>query len=169
MTWLPGLGDGATSFDDTFALRPELHDAYREFEDVFWTRDLFDPVVLELCRLRCAQLLRADDALAVRTPAAVVAGLTEELVSALSDWATDDRFGALARASLAVAEQFVLDPHGVTAEQRAAVVACVGDAGLVALVEALALFDGFTRFRVILATAGAGPGPGGAGQSWARR
>ncbi len=159
VSWLPGLAD-ADAFDDVFGLRPDLHDAYRDFDAVFWTEGLFDPVVLELCRLRCAQLLRCADALALRTPAAVDAGLTEDLVAALPDWATDDRFDDLARAALAVAEQFVLDPHGVTAEQRAAVVAHVGDAGLVALVEALALFDGFTRFRVILGTSGTRPEAG---------
>jgi hypothetical protein len=55
-----------------------------------------------------------------------------------------------------LAEQFVIDPHGVTAEMRDAVIAHVGEAGLVALVEALAVFDGFTRFRTVL---GIEPGP----------
>ena len=56
-------------------------------------------------------------------------------------------------ACLALAEQFVIDPHGVTHEMREAVVAHVGDAGLVALAEALAVFDGFTRFRTQLSIA----------------
>lgn len=144
------MGEHAPDFDGVFALRPDLHAAYREFEGVFWTTPLFDPVILELCRLRCAQLLGNAAALAERTPAAVDAGLDEGLVDRLASWPTAPGFSAAQRGCLALTEQFVLDPHGVTPEQRAAVVGEFGDAGLVALVEALALFDGFTRFRTIL-------------------
>ena len=114
-----------------FALRPDLFDAYRDFESVFFTHDLLDPEILDACRARCAQVLRAASA----PPGTVTA---------------DDPTSPLA-ACLAVAEQFVIDPHGVTPEMREAVVGHIGDAGLVALVEALAVFDGFTRFRTILA------------------
>jgi hypothetical protein len=131
-TWLPdvAVGEGESDFDAVFGLRPDLFDAYREFESVFWTHGLLDPEILEACRARCAQVLRA-------------AGAPPDPVTA------DDPTSALA-ACLTVAEQFVIDPHGVTPEMRDAVVAHVGDAGLVALVEALAVFDGFTRFRTIL-------------------
>jgi hypothetical protein len=133
-TWLPevAVADGASEFDAVFGLRPDLFDAYRDFESVFWTHELLDPAILDACRTRCTQLLQA-------------AGAPVELV-------TTDPTSALA-ACLVLAEQFVIDPHGVTAEMRDAVVAHVGDAGLVALVEALAVFDGFTRFRSLLAIA----------------
>jgi AhpD family alkylhydroperoxidase len=146
-TW---VADVEPEFDAVFRLRPDLHEAYVDFASVFWTHRLLDPVVLELCRLRVAQLLRCDAALESRTPEAVDAGLTEDDVAALADWCNDARFSDAQRASLAVAEQFVLDPHGVSAQQRADVVTHFGDAGLVALVEALAIFDGFSRFRTIL-------------------
>jgi hypothetical protein len=131
-TWLPDVrvADGGSEFAAVFALRPDLFDAYREFESVFWTHELLDPEILDACRARCAQVLQA-------------AGAPAEPVTA------DDPTSALA-ACLTVAEQFVIDPHGVTPEMRAAVVAHVGDAGLVALAEALAVFDGFTRFATIL-------------------
>jgi len=134
-TWLPGVAvaDGEAEFDAVFALRPDLFDAYRDFESVFWTHDLLDAEILDACRARCAQVLRAEGA-----PAQPVAA--------------DDPTGALA-ACLELAEQFVIDPHGGTDEMRDAVVAHLGDAGLVALVEALAVFDGFTRFRTILGVA----------------
>jgi hypothetical protein len=138
-TWLPdvAVAEGQAEFDAVFGLRPDLFDAYRDFESVFWTHELLDAEVLDACRARCAQLLRA-------------AGARAEPVAA------NDPTSALA-ACLALAEQFVIDPHCVTAEMRDAVVAYVGDAGLVALVEALAVFDGFTRFRTIL---GIEPGGG---------
>ena len=134
MTWLPDVdvGAGQSEFDAVFGLRPDLFDAYRDFESVFWSHHLLDAEILDACRTRCAQVLRA-------------AGAPTEPVTA------DDPTSALA-ACLTVAEQFVIDPHGVTPDMREAVVAHVGDAGLVALVEALAVFDGFTRFRTILGT-----------------
>ena len=132
-TWLPdvAVSEGTSEFDAVFGLRPDLYDAYRDFASVFWTHELVDAGILDACRARCAQLLQAP-------------GAPEVPVAA------DDPTSALA-ACLALAEQFVIDPHGVTAEMRDAVVVHVGDAGLVALVEALALFDGFTRFRTLLA------------------
>jgi alkylhydroperoxidase family enzyme len=133
-TWLPEVAaaDGESEFDTVFGLRPDLFDAYRDFESVFWTHGLLDAEILDACRSRCAQVLRAD-------------GAAAEPVTA------DDPTSALA-ACLELAEQFVIDPHRVTTEMRDAVVAHVGDAGLVALVEALAVFDGFTRFCTILGT-----------------
>jgi hypothetical protein len=130
-TWLPDVSaaDGDATFDAVFGLRPDLFEAYRDFESVFWTHGLLDAAVLDACRARCAQLLRAE-------------GAPDEPVAADAD-------GLLA-ACLVLAEQFVIDPHGVTPEMRDAVTANVGDAGLVALVEALAVFDGFTRFRTML-------------------
>jgi len=131
-TWLPEVtvGEGEPEFDAVFALRPDLFDAYRDFESVFWTNDLLDADILAACRARCAQVLRAEGA-----PSGPVTA--------------DDPASARA-ACLTLAEQFVIDPHCVTPAMRDAVVAHVGDAGLVALVEALALFDGFTRFRTLL-------------------
>ena len=134
-TWLPAVSvpDGVSEFDAVFALRPDLFDAYRDFESVFWSHELLDAAILDACRARCAQVLRAE-------------GAPPEPVTA------DEPTSALA-ACLTLAEQFVIDPHCVTSEMREAVVAHVGDAGLVALVEALAVFDGFTRFRTILGIA----------------
>ena len=51
---------------------------------------------------------------------------------------------------LGFAEKFVVDAHAVTDEDAARVVVHLGDPGLVALSEAVALFDGFARFRLML-------------------
>jgi hypothetical protein len=49
-----------------------------------------------------------------------------------------------------LAEKFALDVHAVDDEDIAAVRDAIGEPALVALIEAMALFDGFTRFRAIL-------------------
>jgi alkylhydroperoxidase family enzyme len=138
------------TLDAVFGLRPELFAAWRAFRDVFWEQGLVDPTLLELCRLRVAALHGCAAELATRTPAARASGLGEAKIAALADWATDARFDARERACLRFAEQFVLDPHAITDADAAAVVAALGEPGFVALIETLALFDGFCRFRLVL-------------------
>lgn len=149
-TWLPAEADGDTPFAKVFGLRPDLYEPYRDFVALFWQRRLVDPVLLELCRLRVAQLLGCESELALRTRPAVEAGLTDGHVAALAQWPTAEGFTESQRAVLALAEQFVIDPSGVDDEMRARVRSHLSSAELVALVEALALFDGFTRFALLL-------------------
>jgi alkylhydroperoxidase family enzyme len=155
MTWLPraapdGDPDSGTALDAVFNHRPDLYREYRDFEALFWERKLVDPVVLELCRLRVAALLGCASELEVRHAAAIEAGLEESKVAALENWSRDPSFSDLERAALAFAEMFVRDPHAITDADSLAVSRWLGDAGMVAFVEALALFDGFSRFRVML-------------------
>ena len=150
MTWLPETAAGATAFDRVFGLCPELRADVEAFAELLWTRRPVDPVLLELCRLRIAQILGCTAELQRRSAAALAAGLTEERIAALDDWAASGGFSAVECAALRVAEQFVLDPHGVSDADAAAVTAHLSPAGMVAFVQALAIFDGFTRFRAIL-------------------
>jgi alkylhydroperoxidase family enzyme len=150
MTWLPALADGDTGLDQVFGLRPDLYDAFRAFYAVFWTRGLLDPVVLELCRLRVAQLVGCATEQHVRYQPARDAGLTEAQIAALPRWPDTPSVTDAQRAALAFTEQFVLDPHGVDHPQRDAVIDHFGLPGLVALCETLALFEGFCRFRTVL-------------------
>jgi len=150
VSWLPERASGATALDRVFGLRPNLYADVRRLLALFSERRLIDAVVLELCRLRTAELLGCASELAVRWAAASDAGLTEAKVSVLARWPTDPAFTDAERACLTVAERFVLDPHGLTDDEAAAARRHLGDAGLVALLEALALFDGLARFRIML-------------------
>lgn len=150
MSWIPtpqSPADPSPDFDRVLSLLPELHGRYREFEALFWERRLVEPVLLELCRLRVAQLLECRSELARRHPAARAAGLREERIEALPRWRQSPRFSSVERACLALVEKFVFDPHGVSDAEMEAVVSALGNEGAVALAEALALFDGFGRFR----------------------
>ena len=150
VSWLPSRAAGDTPLDTVFGLCPDLYARFREFNAVFWERRLVDPVILELCRLRVATLLHCRSELCVRYRPARDAGLSEEKVAVLEGWRDDARFSDAERACLGFAEKFVTDPHAVTDEEAGAVVAQLGDAGTVALTEALALFDGFCRLRRVL-------------------
>ena len=110
-------------FAKHFELRPQLFADQRAFEHAVCAA--LDPRLVELCRARVGYLL----------------GERDTAIEPTSD---------CERAVLELADKFVLDPHGVTDADAAAVAAHLAPAAMVALVEALALFDGFTRFRLIL-------------------
>jgi alkylhydroperoxidase family enzyme len=146
VSWLAEGGPGRDDFERTFALRPNLFAAWREFAALFWEKRLVDPVILELCRLRIAQLHGARHPLSTRTREAREAGLDEAKLAALSAWWRSPGFSDLERSCLRFAEQFATDASAISDEEARPVVAGLGDAGLVAFVEALAIFDGFARF-----------------------
>lgn len=146
MSWLPESGPGRDDFERTFALRPNLFEAFRRFAAIFWEKRLVDPVILELCRLRIAQLHASRHPLSIRTPEARAAGLDEAKIATLSAWWHSPGFSDLERSCLRFAEQFATDASEISDDEARPVVAGLGDAGMVAFVEALAIFDGFSRF-----------------------
>ena len=125
------------SFEETFLVRPDLYEPYRDFVALFWDRRLVDPLLLELCRVRVAELLGCQAAASERTLG----------VTALPD---DGDLSSAQRTAVAFAEQFVIDPHGVDDAMRERLAEHLSSADVVALTEALAVFDGFTRFRKAL-------------------
>lgn len=150
MSWLAEKSEGETPLDQVFGLRPNLYTAFQDFYAVFWQRRLVHPILLELCRLRVAQLLGCLSEQNLRYQAAVDAGLDEEKVAALPLWGRGDVFTEAEKACLALTEMFVQDPHAITDEDADLVLRYLGEEGMVALTEALALFDGFIRFQVLL-------------------
>ncbi len=148
------------TFDEVLGLRPNLAHAYRDLAARLWSPGVGDPVRTERCRLRVAQLLGRPDQAARRAAPAVAGGLPEDAsaTAAVAAWPTDPSLDAATRASLAFAEQFVMDPTGVTGAQRAELRTALGQPSLVGLTYALALFDGFDRFRLVLGVAPDPPG-----------
>jgi alkylhydroperoxidase family enzyme len=84
---------------------------------------------------------------------AVDAGWDETRAAELDAWSKSARFDATERACLRLAEQFVLDAKGIGEAEIAPVRTALGDAMVVALAIALAIFDGFTRFQKMLGIA----------------
>jgi alkylhydroperoxidase family enzyme len=146
MSWLPESGPGADDFERSFALRPDLYAAWREFAGIFWEKRLVEPVLLELCRLRIAQLHGARHPLSLRTPEARAAGLDEPKIGRLEEWWKQPGFSDVERSCLRFAEQFVQGAQAMSDEEARPVVTALGEAGTVAFIEALAIFDGFGRF-----------------------
>jgi alkylhydroperoxidase family enzyme len=128
MTWLPETAPGTTAFERVLGLCPALRDDLTAYTDLFQTLRPIDPALLERCRAHISATFGATTG----APA--------------SDSASSD----VERACLVFAEKFVLDPHGISDADAAAVTAHLSAPAMVAFVEALAIFDGFTRFQVIL-------------------
>jgi alkylhydroperoxidase family enzyme len=126
MTWLPRTAAETAKLDGVLGLCPELHQRYRDFRALLDQHWPSDHALLNACHARVAALLSAE---------------AEPL---------DDAVSGVERACLMFTDKFVLDPHGVTDDDAAAVVAHLGEAGMIAFVQTLALFDGFARFHAIL-------------------
>jgi len=142
--------DAKTPFEGAFSLRRNLFEDFRRFYALFWQKPPLDPALLELCRLRVAQIHGCESELRIRYQPALDAGLTEAKIAALPEASHSPLYSEAERACIAFAELFAIDPHAIADEDAARVVAALGEPGTVALVEALALFDGFTRFRLVL-------------------
>lgn len=132
------------------ALRPELDSLRLTLLDRLWDERLVEPIALELCRLRIAMLLGDDEAFAVRTPHAVMAGLDEGQIAALTDWAADARFTGAQRAALGAAELFVIDVRALDANQPGGLTEFFSSDEQYALLIGFAMFDGFGRMRRVL-------------------
>ena len=149
MTWLAEQASGTTPLQRTVGLRPELAPLLDDFVAATWSATT-DPVTLELCRLRIAQVHRDRAQFRVRHQVAIDAGLTEDQVAALDDVTRSPLFTDHQRRCIGYAEQYVVDVHGITDADAAAVREGMTDDQFVAFTVALGLFDGIGRMRLVL-------------------
>lgn len=155
MSWLQPT---AATREDLLALHPGLAASHRVVVEEIWSSGV-DPRILELCRVRTATLV-GNRAVATEpmTPAAAAAGLEPDLVASLPHWPSDPRFDPTMRACLTLAEQFVLDVHGVTDDLVDDVAGHLGPDGVVTLTTALATWEITNRFdNALLGTAETSP------------
>jgi len=144
MTWVL---DQASPFEGVLGLRANLFSDYQAFVAVFREQKLLDEELMQLCHLRVAQLHRCSS-----QANALAGSISDAKLSALPQWYRAPEFSALEKAALQLTECFCLDTHSISDEMAAAVVKEIGDRGLVALLEFLALCDGFVRFQIVLQT-----------------
>lgn len=126
---------------------PELWARLSELVDACYAAGHVPPRTLELCRLRIAQLLGSEREQAHRRAEAPV---EDRELTALRHWSQQEEFTAGERACLALAEQYVLDVHGIDDTTAARVVDVVGDDGYAALTVALGMFEGVVRLSALL-------------------
>ena len=126
-TWLP-VEAGAEVVD----LIPGSGEALRELYASLWDSGV-DPAVLDACRAAIEATI----------------GTRAHAVGGEADAAT--------QAAVRFSEQYVVDAHGVTDAQAAALHEHFSDAQLAALTTAIATFDALARARAVLGAPGGAP------------
>lgn len=128
---------------------PEIGDLFQALYASFWQLPQLPATTLELCRLRMAQLHRSAldwHIQEVQLPQAQREELTR--------WPASPHFSAAERACLALTEVHAMDAGAITDAQADAVKAHYGEVGLVALLQALGVFDGMIRLGLLWGLAG---------------
>lgn len=140
MVWISGANDRAS----TIAVLPDIAASFAALYAALWTQPHLPAPILELCRLRLAQLHQCTVEMERSD-----CDLADDKYANLARWNTHDSFTVAERACLAFTEVYAMDAQALTDEQAAAVKSHVGDAGLVMLIEALGILDGMTRLSLL--------------------
>jgi alkylhydroperoxidase family enzyme len=144
LSWLQATAPEAGEIRGLLDLCPDGYESLSAVYRAAWS--FVDPVILELCRLRLAQLLGCQTDLRVRYEPAVAAGLRQEKLARLERWPHAPDFSARERACLEFAEQFLVDARGITDAQAERVLAHLSAPEFFAFVNALGVFEQFQRF-----------------------
>lgn len=132
-------------------LRPEYAAAWREADDALWDQDALAPELLEMCRLRIAQLLGVPDGLRDAGSREPRVRLDPSIVEQIPVWPTASGFSAQQKACLGFAEQVLLDAQGVEDEMAAELIDAIGDGGFLVLSYGCGFFETTLRARLLLA------------------
>ena len=130
--------------DSTIGELAELAAPFSALYAALWTQRHVPADILELCRLRLAQLHQCGVELQrheIDIPA--------EKSEYLAHWDTESIFSPAECACLAFTEVYAMDTQALTDQHADAVKIHFGDAGLVLLVEALGILDGMTRLSLL--------------------
>lgn len=140
MSWIAGDLNREQIMDRLPAIGAHFQRLYASFYQL----SQLPPETVELCRLRLAQLHRSDADFALQEHP-LAAGKREQL----QDWYSAAPFSAGERACLELTEVHAMDCSAITDAQADAVKQHYGESGLVALLQALGVFDGFIRLGLI--------------------
>lgn len=143
MSWILN-GKRATSWE-VLSIRPTLATDQLALAEHFWREELVPPAVLDMCRLRLAQLHQSESELSLRREESLASGLTEEKIAQLPYWFQNALFSEGEKACIEAAELYFQEPSAITDALAAEVVELLGEPGFFALLEALNVFDGFAR------------------------
>jgi alkylhydroperoxidase family enzyme len=132
-----------TDLDRVWGLRSEYYSIF--MSDYIASLGRADPVLVELARLRIAQLVGSEFDQSLRYEPAAAAGLTEAKIAALRDYPTSEFFDDRERAFLEYAEQFAIQSSSISDEDCARLQGELTPAGFILLTKALGVIDQFAR------------------------
>jgi AhpD family alkylhydroperoxidase len=130
-------------------LRPEACGLLVALNEQVWRAG--DPVLLELVRVRVAQLIGNPAAARARCAAAAAVTGIEAKIAALPDYPGSPLFSAAERDVVTFAEQFVIDVGGTTQDMRAELTGRLGADGARALVTAVYVIEFTQRLQLVAA------------------
>jgi alkylhydroperoxidase family enzyme len=149
MTRVKNLVDGPTELDRVWGLRD---DYYRLFmADYRKALSNLDPVLVELCRLRVAQMVESPFDLSVRYLPAIDAGLSEQKISVLGDYPTSPHFTDRERTALEFTEQWVIQSSSIADENVQRLLTVLSPEEFIYFCKALSVMDQFARANAIFA------------------
>ena len=130
--------------EQVLAHLPDVVDALDAAHRAAWAA--VDTRLLELCRVRAAQLIGCEVEAAARTPGC---GVDDEVIGGVGQWPTSMDFDERDRAVLAWCEQFVIDVASMSDQQVAEVARWLGDDGVVDLTNAFLVIEQRLRLRTM--------------------
>jgi alkylhydroperoxidase family enzyme len=143
MSRVSNVVDGPTPLDQVWGKRPDYYDVF--MSDYTASVRRADPVLVELCRIRIAQLVESVFDLSLRWEAARVAGLDEAKIAAVTRYPESELFSERERAVLEFAEQFAIQSSSISDEDVLRVQAHLTDEEFIYLTKALGVIDQFAR------------------------
>jgi alkylhydroperoxidase family enzyme len=131
---------------------PRLGEAIERFHAVL--SSFMRPALVELCRLRVAQVVRGSDVPLIDPSEAQTAGITPAQLAEMATWYTSDQFDTTERACLELAEYFCYSAQSVTDLHVAEVSAHLTAEQVLALTNAIWVSDSSERLANYLESLG---------------
>ena len=143
MSRIGAVVDGPTDLDRTWGKRPEYYQLF--MSDYSDSLARADAVLVELCRIRIAQLVESTFDTSLRYEPARAAGLGEDKIAALANYSESELFSERERAVLEYAEQFVIQSSSITDDDVDRVQAHLTAEEFIYLTKAFGVMDQFAR------------------------
>jgi alkylhydroperoxidase family enzyme len=143
MSRVSSVVEGATELDQVWGKRRAYYELF--MSDYVDSLARVEPSLVELCRIRVAQLVESAFDASLRYEPAVEAGLTEEKIAALPQYPDSELFSARERAALEFTEQFVIQSSSISDDDVARLTAHLTPEEFIYLTKALGVIDQFAR------------------------
>ena len=143
MTRVGSVVDAPTPLDRVWGKRQEYYDIF--MGDYIDSVRRADPVLVELCRIRIAQLVESAFDLSLRYQPARTSGLDETKIAAITRYPESELFSERERAALEYAEQFAIQSSSISDEDVLRVQAHLTIEEFIYLTKALGVIDQFAR------------------------
>ena len=148
MTRVTTVAEGPTELDRVWNLRRRYFELFMTDYNASISR--VDPLLVELCRVRIAQLVESEMDQSLRYRPASEAGLTEEKIQSLQDYVTSSLFSPRERAVLEFTEQWVIQSSSITDEDCERLQEHISVHEFIYLTKALSVLDQFARVNSAL-------------------